>query len=83
MEPEDLDLGEAGKKRRHDAIDEKDIVMVISEVSCAGFKLTRMGRFTLKKGPVSHADNVQTKHSIENLNWTLLERLLGAANDGG
>jgi hypothetical protein len=52
-------------------------------VSCAGFKLTRMGRFTLKKGPVSHADNVQTKDSIENLNWTLLEAILSAANDGG
>jgi hypothetical protein len=57
--------------------------MAISEVSCGAFKLTREGRFTLKKGPVSFADTAQTKHAIEVLHGRLLEAILNAANDGG
>lgn len=57
--------------------------MSISDVSCGAFHLTKMGRLTLRKGPVNHAERAQTRDAIEILNIRLLEAILNFVNDGG
>lgn len=56
--------------------------MSISDVSCGAFQLTRMGRLTLRKGPVNHAERAQTRDAIKILNIRLLEAILNFVNDG-
>jgi hypothetical protein len=57
--------------------------MAISEVSCTGFKLTKAGRFVLKKDPVNNAEDVRTRDAIENINVALVGSILDVANGSG
>jgi hypothetical protein len=82
-EPKDPNLGGADKNKGHDAINDKEILMAISEVSCAGFKLTRAGRFTLKKDPLNCTEDIQARDEIGNINAILIGAILDAANDRG
>lgn len=57
--------------------------MAISEVSCTGFKLTRAGRFILKKDPVTSTEDARARDGIENINAILVGGILDVANEDG
>jgi hypothetical protein len=83
VERKDRYLAGAIKKPGNDSIDDKEIAMAISEVSCTGFKLTKAGRFILKKDPVNNAEDVRTRDGIENTNAMLVGAILDVANESG